>query len=204
MSVHTKCPAHTLLPVLLLFAMAACDTISHPALQTLTSEYEQASGITTPSPTQNVFVDAAFIRGHNHSEELSKEFEALVREQLTAAGYKITPIEDNADLVVSTSVRGWWAYHGRSALISFLTLTVYTPLYFRWAIDVHVYGPDAKPVASSIERGKFTYQSFLIVFFPSSLYQGFTLIPPEWQRLVSASATVVERTVTRLQAGNRD
>ncbi|MHC4447618.1 MAG: hypothetical protein ACYSXF_07555 [Planctomycetota bacterium] len=204
MSGRIKCPVHALLSVLLVFGIAACDTISHPALQALTSEYEQASRTTPQSTAQSVFVDAAFIRGHNHSEELSKKFDTRIREHLTAAGYEITPIEDDADLVVSTSVRGWWAYHGRSALISFVTLTVYTPLYYRWAIDVHVYGPDERPVASALERGKFTYRSFFIVLFPSSLYQGFTLIPPEWQRLVDASATVVERTVIRAQAGGRD
>jgi hypothetical protein len=111
-----------------------------------------------------------------------------IRREATQAGYGLALTEDEADMVVVPSVRGGWGLRGRTMLISFLTLTVYTPVHYPWRIDIHFYDHERQPIGDVFEKGTLTYHSWFIAIIPATLIQGWVLIPPAWRDLTETTA----------------
>lgn len=121
---------------------------------------------------------------------MSRVFEDEVSERLRELGFTVADTPSSADYRLSTELRGWWAPSTRFALMTLITLTIYTPLDYKWILDVDLSDSSGNVVGSAHERGAFRFETFGIVFFPTTIVGYYSLVLPHWNEIARASSNV--------------
>lgn len=175
------------LTIALSLALTAC--ITDPQLPHL-GKYRISPGVPVLSTSPAIFVSAAAFKGHRRHHDLSVLLESEVARAVENAGFRLAVRPGQADYELSTELRGWWSPSARFALITLLTLTVYTPLDYKWILDVELTEIAGSSISSAHERGSFRFETFGIVFFPATIIAYHELVPPHWEKIARESALV--------------
>jgi hypothetical protein len=141
-----------------------------------------------PLQPPSIYLSAQFFRGHHPDAELGELFRERVRSAAEDLGFRVVSSRSEADYLLSTDLRGWWARSARFAMITTATLTLYTPLDYKWILDVDLTDRSDNPVGSLHERGGFRFETFGIVLFPATLYAYYQLVMPHWREIARESA----------------
>jgi hypothetical protein len=177
-----------LLRVLPVVSVLACISDPHaPRLDQYQKTRETAISI---GEMQSVFVSSDFFKGHRRHHELSDQLDEEIRRALQELGFRVAASPGAADYTLAAELRGWWSPSARFALITLLTLTVYTPLDYKWILDVHLSDSEGAPIGSAHERGAFRFETFGILFFPATMVAYLELVPPHWREIAGRAADV--------------
>jgi hypothetical protein len=167
--------------------LSAC--ISDPDAARL-DRYQVQKGAIPPAQLASVFVSSEFFRGHRRHPGMSRVLEDEVSERLRELGFRVAAAPSGADYRLATELRGWWAPSARFALMTLITLTAYTPLDYKWILDVELSDGSGETIGSAHERGAFRFETFGIVFFPPTIIGYYSLVPPHWREIAHASSNV--------------
>jgi len=166
------------------FTLAGCITDSDLSRLAV---YEGGIRIDAAHPP-TVFVSAEAFKGHRRDAGLSSLLAGEVVRTVEEIGFRVVQRPSEAQYELSTELRGWWSPSARYALITLLTLTVYTPLDYKWILDVELIDKTGASVSSANERGAFRFETFGIVFFPATMVAYSQLVSPHWRLVASRAA----------------
>lgn len=179
-------------PLRLLAALVAVGTlaagcITDPDAPPL--DFEGQKGFTViPLHPPSVYLSSDFFGGANRDPALSRVIEDRIRASLSAQGFRVMASRADADYELSTDLRAWWVRNARFAWMTTLTLTVYTPLDYKWILDVDLTDRDGQPVGGTHERGGFRFETFGIIFFPATIAAYQDLVVPKWHEVAEKAA----------------
>ena len=177
----------TCLTIAVSLVLTAC--ITDPQFPRL-GRYQVSSSTPILSTSPAIFVSAAAFKGHRRHHDLSVLLESEVARAVEQAGFRLAMRPSEADYELSTELRGWWSPSARFALITLLTLTAYTPLDYKWILDVELTEVSGSSIGSAHERGSFRFETFGIVFFPATIIAYLELVPDHWEEIARESAFV--------------
>jgi hypothetical protein len=175
---------------------AGCITQPHVS----DSERKGERGFTViPLKAPALYLSSEAFRGHKRDPELTRLLANQLHRTLQERGYRIVADREEADYSLSTDLRGWWARSSRFAIVTTATLTLYTPLDYKWILDVDMTDRRGRPVAGLHERGGFRFETFGIVLFPATVYAYYQLVMPQWWKVAQdGAATTADFVVDQL------
>jgi hypothetical protein len=164
------------------------------------ANYRIAPSASSVSTSPAILVSAAAFKGHRRNHNLSALLESELARAVEQAGFRISERPGATDYELSTELRGWWSPSARFALITLLTLTVYTPLDYKWILDVELTEIAGPSMGSAHESGSFRFETFGILFFPATIIAYHGLVPNQWEQIARESALVSADLLSRVKA----
>ena len=190
-----------LLAMLLTWGCAGISPESNIHVEYLHQRKNDPGFMSSKRPT--VYVQKHVTLGNEPDGALTSLLEAMLYKNLEEMNYSVSRSREDADYVLSCTMRGSWDHGGSSALVSFVTLSVYTPIWYPWIIEVNIYNARGEQVADAYERGYVRWDCFGVLAVPTTVVQGLLAVPESWRNLAKVASETAMGKLASLEASNR-